>query len=99
MENATESLPAGVQEMLGGTVFLIVGAVLALVFVFASCRIFAKAGFPASLGFLMLVPVVNLFGFLYLAFARWPVRGELHGLRKLQNQARKIDRNQLKRAA
>lgn len=35
-------------------------------------RIFAKAGFPAPLSLLMLVPLVNLLMLFVLAFAEWP---------------------------
>jgi hypothetical protein len=48
-----------------------------------STRIFRKAGFAGALGLLMLVPVVNLFVALYLAFASWPVLAEIERL-KLQ---------------
>jgi len=51
--------------------FLLVIA-LVLVPVVAFWKICAKAGFPAALGLLMLVPVANLILPLYLAFADWP---------------------------
>ena len=35
-------------------------------------RIFSKAGFQGSLSLLMLVPIVNMFVPIYLAFAEWP---------------------------
>lgn len=40
--------------------------------VVAFCRISSKAGFPAALGLLMIVPVANVILPLYLAFAEWP---------------------------
>jgi hypothetical protein len=41
-------------------------------------RICAKAGYPAALGLLFLVPLVNFVMLLYLAFARWPIEREFH---------------------
>jgi hypothetical protein len=40
--------------------------------VIAFWKICEKAGFPAPMGLLMLVPVVNIILPLYLAFADWP---------------------------
>jgi hypothetical protein len=53
-------------------------ATVALLFVWPWCRIFAKAGYPAWYGLSLLVPVLNLIGLLYLAFAEWPSRREAH---------------------
>ena len=35
-------------------------------------RIFSKAGFPAPLSLLMLLPLVNIVMIFFLAFAEWP---------------------------
>ena len=35
-------------------------------------RIFSKAGFQGALSLLMLVPIVNMFVPIYLAFTEWP---------------------------
>lgn len=43
-------------------------------------RIFAKAGYPAALALLMLIPMVNLLMLYFLAFADWPsLRGRNDG--------------------
>jgi hypothetical protein len=40
-------------------------------------RICSKAGLPGALGLLILVPIVNFFLPLYVAFAEWPaLRGD-----------------------
>jgi hypothetical protein len=39
-------------------------------------RIFKRAGFPALMWLLMLIPLVNLIGLCYLAFAQWRVKSE-----------------------
>lgn len=44
-------------------------------------RIFSKAGFSGVLGLLMLVPLVNLFMILFLAFSEWPIERENRALR------------------
>lgn len=36
-------------------------------------EIWGKAGFNGAWSLLMLVPLVNLLAFCYLAFAKWPV--------------------------
>ncbi len=35
-------------------------------------KIYAKAGFPAALSLLQLIPLVNVVALFYLAFAEWP---------------------------
>jgi hypothetical protein len=35
-------------------------------------KIYGKAGFNPGLGFLMIVPIVNVAMLFYLAFAEWP---------------------------
>ena len=57
---------------------ILIVAVLPLI---AFWRIFSKAGYPGALGILMIVPVVNLVMFFFLAFAEWPVLKELAALR------------------
>lgn len=55
---------------------LIIGLVylgFIFLFVFAYWKIWSKAGFSGAWSLLMLVPLVNLIAFLYLAFAEWPV--------------------------
>lgn len=36
-------------------------------------RICAKAGYPGALSLLVLIPLVNLAFFYFLAFAQWPI--------------------------
>jgi hypothetical protein len=67
----------GTMPSIGPTEVLMFG-VIALLFVWPWCRIFAKAGYPAWYGLSLLVPVLNLVGLLYLAFAEWPSRQESH---------------------
>lgn len=42
-------------------------------------KIFSKAGRHGALGLLMYLPVVNFIVLLYLAFSKWPARGQLQG--------------------
>lgn len=62
----------------------VVGGLL-LLYLVASCRIFARAGFSAALGFLMLVPGVNVLVLLWFGFASWPRMSELKRLRRLDD--------------
>lgn len=52
---------------------LIAGAALFVFLAYCWARICAKAGFPAWWGLLLMVPIINLIPFLYLAFGPWPV--------------------------
>ena len=69
-----------------------------LVFVLAGCRVFSKAGFHPLVGLLLFVPIVNLFVFLFLAFSHWPIQRELRALRGVQETARQVDQQRLRRA-
>lgn len=46
--------------------------VVAVIIVIPAWRICQRTGYPGWLGVLMLVPVVNLLFFYFLAFADWP---------------------------
>jgi uncharacterized membrane protein len=46
------------------------------------CKIFSKAGYSWALGLLMLLPIINIIMFFFLAFADWPVRKELRLLKQ-----------------
>lgn len=59
-------------------------AIVALFYVFAFCRVFAKAGFNPMLGFLAFVPPLMFVLPFYLAFAPWPQDRELKGLRRMK---------------
>ncbi len=52
--------------------FIILIALWALV-AFSGWRIFSRAGFEGSMGFLFLIPIVNFIALLYLAHKDWPV--------------------------
>lgn len=62
-------------------VALVFGFLLAI---WPARRIFAKAGYPPWLGFLVVFPVLNFVLFLFLAFSEWPVERELNQLRRRQ---------------
>ncbi|MBZ5635173.1 MAG: hypothetical protein LAO55_18780 [Acidobacteriia bacterium] len=49
--------------------------------VIAFWKIFAKAGHSGALGLLLLVPLVNVVMFFFLAFSEWPILKELEALR------------------
>ena len=65
------------------SVILLVGVLPAIAF----WKIFAKAGYPGALGLLLLVPLVNLVMFFFLAFSEWPVLKELQALRRKSPQS------------
>ena len=52
--------------------FMFFGVIAAVLTVIAFWKICEKAGFPAPLSLLMLVPIANIILPLYIAFAEWP---------------------------
>ena len=87
-----------VRAFLEGTTGQVTVAVSALLFAFASCRLFSKAGFHGALGLLMLVPGLNLLVYLVLALAPWPMRREVRQLRQMQKAVHRADSRQQKKA-
>ena len=53
-------------------VFLLWLLIVGLIIVLPFWKIFQKAGFSGVLALLMIVPLVNIFMFFFLAFAEWP---------------------------
>ena len=60
------------------------GLAAVLVYLVVWMRILARAGFPLTLAFLMLVPPLALAVWIFLSIAPWPARRELAALRKVQ---------------
>ncbi len=50
---------------------------IVILFIVAYWKIWSKAGFSGAWSLLMLIPLVNIIAFLYLAFAEWPVHRQL----------------------
>lgn len=59
---------------------LIVLAVIVVLTVWPGCRICRKAGYPAILGLLFFLPLLNVCLWLYLAFAEWPLERRAGGV-------------------
>jgi len=93
-----EQLEAASEFVQSTTGMIVVGLALA-VFVLASCRIVAKAGFRAEAGLLMLLPGVNVLLFLWLAFFPWPLAREARQLRKMQKAVHRADERHQRRSA
>jgi hypothetical protein len=60
---------------------IVFGLGVIVAFVWASVRIFQKAGYSGWLAVLYLIPVVNILTFFWFAAAEWPVEEELRRLR------------------
>jgi uncharacterized membrane protein YhaH (DUF805 family) len=68
------------NDAAAGTMMIVVGVVylaMIILFIVAYWKIWSKAGFNGAWSLLMLVPLVNLIAFLYLAFAEWPIHKRL----------------------
>ena len=65
----------------GFTEALIVLAVIMALTVWPGCRIRRKAGYPAILGLVFFLPLLNVALWLYLAFAEWPLERRARGAR------------------
>jgi hypothetical protein len=83
MTDTSSSDAAAIGSLIGGFVFCYVLFILLLVaaMVFIYYKIFQKTGNSGWMGLLMLVPIVNIGMFLYLAFSDWPVARENRDLR------------------
>ncbi len=75
MEQTTMAAPAavGIAMIVFALFAAVIGAVLTVIPFWKIC---AKAGFPAPLSLLMLVPVANVILPFYIAFAKWPALRE-----------------------
>jgi len=49
-----------------------------VVMIVAYWKIWSKAGFNGAWSLLMLIPLVGLISFLYLAFAEWPIHKRIN---------------------
>ena len=92
-------IPPWALELATSGTALAVVALSLLFMALASCRVFAKAGYPAWFGLLVLVPVVNAIVLLGLAFLRWPIERELRSLRKVEHKVRRHAPRHLRRVA
>jgi len=61
---------------------LVIITVLAVLVVLPASRICVKAGYPAWLGALAILPVLNAVLGLLLAFAKWPIEQELEAVNR-----------------
>ena len=95
MATIKETIKAGMHDPLWQGV----AGIVAALFVLAALRVCSKAGYHPLSGLLLLVPGVNLFIFLFMAFSRWPIEREVRELRGVQSKARRVDQERLRRAA
>ena len=68
------------NDATAGTMMIVFGVVylaIIVLFIVGYWKIWSKAGFNGAWSLLMLVPLVNLIAFLYLAFADWPIHKRL----------------------
>ena len=68
------------NDAAAGTMMIVFGIVylaIIVLFIVGYWKIWSKAGFNGAWSLLMLVPLVNLIAFLYLAFADWPIHKRL----------------------
>ncbi len=93
MKQAFETLREDATVFFGTTLGAIVLIAALLLFALAWCRIFARAGFKASTGVFMLVPVVNVGLFLWLAFAPWPARRQTRDFERVQRVVHRADKH------
>ena len=98
MQAFIDSALQSAREYLSTSTGLAVAGIVVGIYVFAWCRVFAKAGYPSAWGLSMTLPPLWLVMPLVLAFGRWPVLREARELRKVQRAVHKAD-NRLNKAA
>ena len=74
LEEALVSLGLGFPEVT--TILFILGVCISIPWI----NIFRRAGYPSSTGYLMLIPIVNIYVFFRFAFGMWPIERELRKL-------------------
>jgi hypothetical protein len=67
---------------------LLVIVALGVFLVFPAWKIFSKAGYPGILSLALLVPILNLVIWWFLALSEWPVLRELNALRQRTTPSR-----------
>jgi hypothetical protein len=75
VEKALMSLGLGFPELI--TILFVVGVLITIPWV----NIFLKAGYSPLKGYLMFIPILNIFIFFTFAFGEWPIERELRHLR------------------
>jgi len=82
MEPQMSGEPAAILILIFVILSVLISLAATVITALVYCKIFSKAGFSWALGLLMLVPIANLVMMFYLAFADWPIHGELRVLRQ-----------------
>lgn len=77
----------------GGTVGLVVSAVLAVLFLVAYATIIRKAGWSGWWVLVMFVPVINLVMLFVFAFTEWPVHRDLRNVQAMHRLAQMREQN------
>ena len=75
-----EQVPTAVPVFMSafGCFMALLYLAIAIVTVWAFCKICSKAGYHWALGLLMLVPFANLVLILILGFGEWPIYKQMH---------------------
>lgn len=79
--------------------YLLAGGLCLLVYLLSWCRIYAKAGHHPLLGFVMLIPGLNLLMLTVFALGRWPIERELNEIREVRRAVHRADARTLRRVA
>ncbi len=82
MEPQMSGEPAAILILIFVILSVLISLAATVITALVYCKIFSKAGFSWALGLLMLVPIANLVMMFCLAFADWPIHGELRVLRQ-----------------
>ena len=92
---AWSALTAGLDS---STVLMAVGA-CALVYALSWCRLYAKVGKHPSVGFLTLVPGLNVLLLAAFAFGRWPIDGQLKEMKRVRKDVHRSHQKALRKVA
>ncbi len=87
MERLESQLRGLLEHLPGGLTTVALSAAGLLLVGFLWGRIFARAGHHPAMGFLMLIPLVNVVMFLSLVFGRWPIEKELRQSRRMLRES------------
>jgi hypothetical protein len=71
-----------IASVFAGCFFLFIILAISILHLIVFCMIYSRAGYPWAMGFLMLIPVVNIIMMLILAFSEWPIQKQLKMLQQ-----------------
>lgn len=66
-------------------IVIVASVIVTSLFLIGWWRIWTKAGYVGAWSLLIIIPVINIFALLYLAFATWPIEARVNDLERAKH--------------